>query len=97
MDAIRPNRSPRPYRARDSRRLCRVSLRTAKLTHYRPFRVVRCRFAFGGIVVFDVKSNSNLRDDRGAIVHGVNAKVEFFSVMNVEELQEGVRKLQVHV
>jgi hypothetical protein len=28
---------------------------------------------------------------------GFNAKVEFFPVMNVEGLQEGVRKLQVHV
>ena len=46
------------------------------------------------MVVFDLKSNSNLATIEE---HEINAKVEFFPVMNVEELHEGVRKLQVHV
>ena len=51
----------------------------------------------GGIVVFDLKSNSNLATIEEPLFMGFNAKVEFFPVMNVEGLQQGVRKLQVHV
>jgi hypothetical protein len=48
----------------------------------------------GGIIVFDLKSTSDMPVIAEPLFMRLNAKVQFFPVMNADDLREGINKVK---